>query len=114
MSIPSDDWAPDWAPPAYRGHLGRLAHANPIARTHRTSIAGGWPQLATCARLPGGCHQDGRLIVSAPGELRLGANLSVLAISKPNPGGRGASSYHRPLTRGDLSEPQSSSPACER
>lgn len=87
--------------------------ANLIVRTYRMSMASDWPQMATCTRFTGGCHQDGRLIVSAPGELRFGANHSVLAISQSNSGGRGISSYRRPLTRGVLSEP-CSSPASER
>jgi mono/diheme cytochrome c family protein len=113
-------------------HAVRLPdHMNPSARTFRTMVGAQWLQLATCTRYTGGCHQDGRLIVSAPGELRLGANhcfsgclsrpepeLSqrgncVSAISKPNFGGRGPSSCRRPLTRGVQSEP-CSSPASER
>ena len=97
-----------------RNHAAHAAHVNPIVRNFRTSMMAAWPQMATNTRYSGGCHQVSRLIVSAPGELRLGANNSVFAISQPNSGGTGDSSYRRPLTRGALSESLCSSPACER
>ena len=48
-------------------------------RGQRTSFIVDRSPMGRHVPFVGGCLQDGRLIVSAPEELRLGANFSVLA-----------------------------------
>ena len=87
-------------------------------RVRRTLTSSHPSTVSSHVQFRGGCLQDSRLIGSAPGELRLGANFSVLATSQPNyplPGlNAGGSLRFGPLTRGHRCEPSGSAPVCER